>query len=117
MSEHALRNLNILIVEDEYMLAQDLRHDLAKAGAYVVGMASTVKDALGLVAEHGRLDGAVLDVNLGGEPVFPLADHLLEQGVPFVFTTGYDASAIPARFQGVLRCEKPFGPGAVVRSL
>lgn len=117
MPEQTLRDYRILIVEDEYLLAEDLRHVLTKAGAIVAGMASTVKDALELIDADGKLDAAVLDMNLGGSPVSPVADRLVELGVPFVLTTGYDASAIPPRFRSVVRCEKPFRPATVVRSV
>lgn len=53
------------------------------------------------------IDGAILDVNLGGEKVFPAADLLTERGIPFVFTTGYDASAIPVKYAEITLCEKP----------
>jgi DNA-binding NtrC family response regulator len=115
--EQALRDYRILIVEDEYLLAEDLRHVLTKAGAIVAGMAGTVKDALELIDAEGKLDAAVLDMNLGGTPVSPVADRLMELGVPFVLTTGYDASAIPERFRNAVRCDKPFRPAAVVRSV
>lgn len=117
MNEQTLSERRILIVEDEYLLAEDLQGELTDAGAVVVGMASNVTDALEIISSEGELDAAVLDVNLGGTPVFPVADRLLDKGIPFVLTTGYDASAIPQRFRDVLRCEKPFHVKAVVRSI
>jgi len=62
-----------------------------------------------LIQREQRIDAAILDVNLGGEMVFPAADLLIERGVPVVLTTGYDKSALPSRFSGVALCEKPVG--------
>jgi DNA-binding NtrC family response regulator len=113
-----LRGRTLLVVEDEYIVAADLAMRLEDAGADVVGPAGSVKEALScLHADGERLDGAVLDVNLGGERVYPVADELIARGVPFVLTTGYDASAIDSAYAGVPRCEKPVDPAALVRAL
>lgn len=117
MAERTLRECRILIVEDEYLLADDLRDELRRAGAMVVGMAATVDAALALIAAETRLDGAILDVNFGGQPAFPVADALHRRGVPFLFATGYDASVIPARFGSVVRCEKPINLRHVVKAI
>jgi DNA-binding response OmpR family regulator len=117
VTEAVLRDRRILVVEDEFLLAEELQYELASAGAVVIGMASTVADALELIRVESHLDAAILDVNLGGTPVFPVADRLREQGVPFVFTTGYDASAIPTRFKDSLSCEKPFDVTCLLKSI
>jgi DNA-binding response OmpR family regulator len=104
---HNLLGRNILVVEDEYLLADLLRHELEAAGAIVVGPAPSVAQGLALIADHA-IDAAVLDVNLQGETVFAIADALRRQNVPFVFTTGYDQVAIGTKYQSVARCEKPF---------
>jgi len=108
----------LLVVEDEYIVAADFALRLEDAGAEVVGPAGCVQDALELVeTEGGRLDAAVLDVNLAGELVYPVADALASRGVPFVFTTGYDASAIDPAYSGTPRCEKPIDPASLARVL
>lgn len=117
MLESPLRDRRILIVEDEYMLADELRGELGDAGATVLGPVGTVADALALAKRERRIDGAVLDVNLRGEMAFPVADLLVEGGVPFVFTTGYDESIIPERFSTILRCEKPVAVEGIIRAL
>jgi CheY-like chemotaxis protein len=105
---HALVGQRLLIVEDEYLIAADLTQTLEKIGIVVVGPAGSVETALELVKEEGsRLDGAVLDVNLHGQRVYPVAEALAGCGVPFLFTTGYDAEAIPDLYSKVPRCEKP----------
>jgi CheY-like chemotaxis protein len=102
-----LQGKSILLVEDEYFLVQDMAQAFLAAGAGIVGPASTVAEALRLVAASSRVDGAVLDINLQGEMVYPLADILTARGIPFVFATGYDRESIPERFDDHLRCEKP----------
>jgi CheY-like chemotaxis protein len=108
----------LLVVEDEYLIAADLARSLEDVGADVVGPAGSVEDALELVATDGkRLDGAVLDINLRGERVYRVADALAACGVPFVFTTGYDALAIPDAYAGVPICEKPVDKAVLARLL
>lgn len=107
MSDDGLNRRRILLVEDEYFLADELATELTDRGATVLGPVSNVKAALALIGDEPQLDGAVLDVNLGGEPVYSVADQLIERGVPVVFTTGYDAAALPERYMHVPRCEKP----------
>lgn len=107
MADRPLNNCRILVVEDEYLLADELSQELSEEGATVLGPVPTVKDALAVLEIGAMPDGAILDVNLGGEPVFAVADVLIEQGIPMVFTTGYDAAALPERFQHLPRCEKP----------
>ena len=106
----------VLVVEDEYLVAMDMSSYLEAAGAHVVGPASNVSAALEAL-EHTELDGAILDVNLRGEMAYPVADALAARGIPFVFTTGYDVKAVPARFADVKRCEKPATPEAISRAL
>ncbi|CAM3822167.1 response regulator [Bordetella bronchialis] len=107
MGEQILHDRRILIVEDEYLLASHLRSELEDAGAVVIGLAGNVRDALAMVESARSPHCAVLDINLGGESVLPVADALLARGVPFVFATGYDESAIPPRYRSAPRCGKP----------
>lgn len=87
-----LRDKRVLIVEDEALVAMLVEDGLVGAGARVVGPAATVDEALLLIegtASDGGLAAAVLDLNLSGEAVFPVADRLMALGVPFLFATGY----------------------------
>ena len=106
----------LLVAEDEYFIAKGLARHLTAAGAEVVGLTASVSDALWVVQSE-RLDGAVLDINLRGDLVYPVADALLERGVPFVFATGYSASAIPERYAAIARCEKPVEPETFIQAL
>jgi len=108
----------VLVVEDEYLIAADLASVLESAGINVIGPAGSVGDALELVSLHGDgLDGAVLDVNLRNERVYPVAQALADLGVPYIFTTGYDAMAIPESFASAPRHQKPVDQTALLRQL
>jgi DNA-binding LytR/AlgR family response regulator len=111
-----LAGKRVLVVEDEFLLADELVRELQAAGAVIVGPAPTVGVGLGL-AESGHPDLAVLDINLRGQMVYPLADALAEADVPFIFATGYDAVAIPLAYAHVPRCEKPVSQGKIVGAL
>jgi DNA-binding LytR/AlgR family response regulator len=103
-----LKGRRLLVVEDEYLIAADLTASLESLGVEVIGPAASVEQALSFIENNGsRLDGAVLDINLQNERVYPVADALTALGIPFVFTTGYDAVAVPAAYARAPRCEKP----------
>lgn len=112
-----LAGQRILVVEDEYFIAQELLLLLRETGAEPVGPVSTLAQALGLAARAGALDGAILDVNLGGEMVWPLVDLLRSRGVRIVLATGYSDLAIPERYADLPRCEKPTGSRDLLRHL
>lgn len=112
-----LARRKVLIVEDEYFIADDLVRAFEAQDAQVVGPAASIDDALGLIGETEDLDGAILDVNLQGEMAYPVADALLARGVPFVFATGYDRASVPERYRHITRCEKPVDPCKVARTL
>ncbi|HET6587506.1 MAG TPA: response regulator [Oleiagrimonas sp.] len=102
-----LAGRTILVVEDEYVIAQQIVDNLMEAGAEVIGPVPTLERALREIDGHPQLDAAVLDINLRGERVFPAADVLVARGVPFLFATGYDKAVIPERFAAVACCGKP----------
>lgn len=112
-----LQDRRVLVVEDEYFIADDIAQALRKLGAEVIGPASDRAKALALLSSTERIDGAVLDVNLRGETVYPVAEALRARGIPFVFATGYDTSAIPSGYADIPRWEKPFDPHALARAL
>jgi CheY-like chemotaxis protein len=112
-----LRGKHILVVEDEFMLADDLKKTLQGLGAIVIGPAPSVTSAQVLVENTVAIDAAVLDVNLRDVMSYTVADALQKQGVPFLFTTGYDKLAIPQHYVGVPRVHKPYGQEEVVERL
>ena len=83
---HGLADRNVLLVEDEDVIADDMRQSLEASGARVVKPASTVEDALELV-RAAILDVAILDLNLRGEPVWPVVDALRARGIRTAFAT------------------------------
>ena len=117
MTDPTLHARRILVVEDEYMLAADLEMELLDAGAIVLGPFGTLATAIEFIGTKQKIDGAILDVNLRGEMIFPAADLLIERGVPFVLTTGYDASAIPSRFEHCARCSKPISMAKIAQAI
>jgi CheY-like chemotaxis protein len=110
-----LAGRHILLVEDDYFIAYDLATTFEAAGVKVVGPVASLSDALDLIARTDRLDGAILDINLRGEMVYPLADALKARSIPVVFATGYGRHDIPARYADVPLCEKPVDPEQVAR--
>src|SRR6476469_3498155 len=105
-----LRGLRVLVVEDETLVAMMMEDLLADMGCIVVGAAATIAQALMLLSNPAfRIDGAILDVNLGGEKVFPVADVLEQQGIPFVFATGYGKGGLEPRHAERPVIAKPFG--------
>lgn len=111
-----LSNSRILIVEDEYYLADDLARVLERLGAEVIGPVGSLDEAEVLVSE-GKFDCAILDINLRGEMAFPIADRLESKGIPFIVASGYNSAAIPDRFLAVPRVEKPFNPREVIAAI
>jgi two-component SAPR family response regulator len=111
-----LAGKRVLIVEDEPMIAENLAFEFAQNGAQVIGPVASVKDALDLIG-NTNLDGVTLDIKLMGEMAFSVADILTDRDIPFLFLTGYDAGAVPARHAHVYRVEKPVTPEAVRRAL
>ena len=111
-----LDDLNIIVVEDEALLAVDLAMTLEDEGAHVVGPCMSLEQAL---ADDRPVDAAVLDVDLRGRPVFPYADRLAEQGKPFMFHTGRaDVAVLRARYgDDVAVVQKPSAPSDVVSCL
>lgn len=114
-----LSSRRILIVEDESLVAMLLETILEDMGCVTVGPISNIEDALTLLSgdEAGTLDGALLDVNVAGREVFPVADVLKARGVPFVFSTGYGQGGLPDEWRNQATIQKPFTEAAVEQAL
>jgi len=117
IESNVLRGRHVLVVEDEYMIAQEIVEVLVAAGAEPLGPVSNVTAAMNLIASEVQIDAALLDVNLHNEAVWPVADKLLKRAVPVVLTTGYEASAIPSAYAGLPRHEKPTTGQELTRAL
>jgi DNA-binding response OmpR family regulator len=107
LAPRLLEGLNVLIVEDNLLLAEVTKMLLEDSGCRVVGPAGWLERGLEL-AQAGPLDGAILDINLHGEMSFAIAEVLCARGVPFIFVTGYeDRSIVPLAFRSAPRLDKP----------
>ncbi len=112
-----LAGLNVLLVEDEFLIALDAEEMLRELGAASVTVASTFESAQKVVAEQ-KFDLAILDVNLNGRKSFPLADQLLERGTPVVFGTGYNLLARQMDgYEAGVCVTKPYTTTSLQRSL
>ena len=108
-------NSSLLMVEDEAYLAMSLKELLSGAG-YRVLHAARLEDAL-RIADQERMDGALLDINVHGEMVYPLADRLQSQGVPFTFVSAYSAISIPMKFRHYPLVQKPYTIDAIMEAV
>ncbi len=112
----ALRGRRVMVVEDELLVAMLIEETLLDCGCEVVGPFSTLETALhaaGEIAVHL----AVLDVNLRGQRVYPVAEMLEARGIPFLLMSGYGQEGVPAGHPGWIAQSKPFLPSELVRTL
>jgi DNA-binding response OmpR family regulator len=92
-----LEGLRVLVVEDEFLVATLIEDMLVAAGCVVAGPIPRLSEALDAVNSR-TFDAAVLDVNLAGHRVFPVAEALSRRNVPFVFVTGYGSGVLPGEY-------------------
>jgi CheY-like chemotaxis protein len=98
----------ILVVEDQYLIAMELDSMLRELGFEVVGPACRLRQAMDILQRDDEIDAAVLDINVAGVLVYPIADVLAERQTPFAFATGYADTILPDRFAGSPFLRKPF---------
>lgn len=97
----------VLVLEDEFLIALDLKEALLDIGVVEVMLAGSVTEALSLIAES-RFAAALLDVNVAGVRSYGVAERLQQDGIPFAFLTGYSEDELPVAFAGVPIVRKPF---------
>ena len=102
-----LTGCRVLVVEDEYFLANDIVRALTALGAWIVGPYADLDEATDVVDRDIAIDAAIVDINLRNEMAFPLVRVLRSRKVPLVFTSGYDRSSIEPEFQDVRLWGKP----------
>jgi two-component SAPR family response regulator len=96
----------VLLVEDEILVAMMMKDILTELGFTVIGPFSRLADAM-VAAVHDEIDAGIIDINLGGEFVYPVADVLAARQIPFVFVTGYGVESVDGRFGYVPIIKKP----------
>lgn len=102
-----LAGLRILIVEDDALVALNLQEFVESLGCTVIGPTGRLAEALD-VLDRVPIDGAMLDINLHGEMVYPLAERLAERQIPMLFCSGYAfTQAVPPKFQSYPQVAKP----------
>lgn len=112
-----MKSSKVMIVEDEALVAMMVEDMLEDLGCEIAGSFGAVDDALAWLSSGAPSpDGAVLDVNIGGEMVFPVAEQLRQRGVPFVFATGY--GDLPRKgFESIEVLAKPIDAGALRKAV
>lgn len=106
----------MFVVEDEALVAMLLEDLLFELGCRVVDSVGSVSGALDRI-ENTVADGAVLDVNIGGEKVFPVADALAARGIPFLFATGYGPGGLAELYPSAPVLTKPYTSDALAQAL
>ena len=114
---NALQGRRVLVIEDESLVAMLLETILDDMGCAVVGPESNIDDGLRSATHEAALDAALLDVNVAGREVFPVAEALKTRGVPFVFSTGYGEAGLPEHWRGHPTIQKPFTEAAIREAL
>jgi len=112
-----LYGLQVFVVEDEIVASMELEDMLADFGCTVAGVAATVDDAMSKVLATEAIDAAILDVHVGGEMIFPIADVLVARGIPFVFSTGYGSADLVRRYPQSPLLNKPYDSETLAKVL
>jgi CheY-like chemotaxis protein len=120
VGKNTLKGVNVLIVEDDFIVAYDIQTLMEEQGATIVGPAASLDEARSVIAASATpIHVAVLDVNLSGAFVFPIAAQLRRAGVPFVFATAYadDDRLFPPDLKDAPRLAKPVMPNVLIGQL
>jgi CheY-like chemotaxis protein len=102
-----IKTTRILVVEDEYLIRMLLEDMLADLGYEIAAAVGTIAEACAF-AETGAFELAILDVNVDGKEIYPVADILAKRGLPFVFVSGYGEGSLAERYRGRPSLQKPF---------
>ena len=116
MSRNPLAGRRIMVVEDELLISMLIEDVLNDEGCTIVGPFTNIEDAV-VAARAEICDAALLDVNLRGVKVYPVAEILEQRGIPFVLLSGYGNDAIPAERTGWRACSKPFNTEELLHAL
>lgn len=116
MTSAGQRPRRVLVAEDEFLVYLALEEELRANGFQVVGPFTNVSDVRDAV-DREPIDFALLDINLAGEMVYPVADELIARNTPFIFLTGYALAAVPEAYRRFARIEKPYDPAKLMAAL
>jgi DNA-binding NtrC family response regulator len=117
ITQSAQTNQRVLVIEDEFYIADSLVTASLAAGLEAVGPAYSVSQVLGQIECTADIHGAILDINLRKQQALPVADALSVRQIPFLITTGYDPQQLEGRYRHIPRFEKPFDPTKAVAKL
>ena len=115
-NEHLLQGARVLVVEDEAAISMLLEDMLLDFGCEIVGPAARLATALEM-AQNESFTVAILDVNVAGEPIYPVAEAIVARGLPLVFSTGYGGAGIREPFRDRPVVQKPFSQSDLKRTL
>jgi CheY-like chemotaxis protein len=107
MTNSSQAEIRVLVVEDEYLIRMLLEDMLADLGYGVAAAVGSIAEA-SQIAAQGDFGAAILDVNLDGQEIYPVADILSERKLPFIFVTGYGERTLPERYRNRPTLQKPF---------
>lgn len=111
-----LQGKRVLVIEDDFLVGLASIDALGSAGCETIGPEATLSSAQ-VAVRRETFDAAILDINLSGQMVYPVADDLIARNIPFIFVTGYSATQIPEPYRQLPRLEKPFAPRALQEAL
>lgn len=111
-----MAQISVLVVDDEPMIRLLIRDMLDDLGHTLAGEAARIDEALKL-ARQAEFDVAILDVDLNGQPIWPVAEVLVARGLPFVFATGYGQRGLPEPYRGIPTLGKPFDADALEQAI
>ena len=112
-----LFHARILLIEDDYFLAFELRNELVRRGAEVIGPFGKLDLARDLAKSVRSMDAAIVDINLNGELSFPLIDDLIRRDIPVIFWTGYDTDVVPYRQRHITHILKTVSAATIADTL
>jgi CheY-like chemotaxis protein len=112
----SVKGLRLFLVEDEALVLFSLQDMVCDLGCEVACSAMTIGEALGMAQQDG-FDAGILDVNVAGVRIDPVADILAQRRIPFLFTTGYDRKSLPGSHREAILLSKPYAPADLERAL
>lgn len=112
-----LTGTRVFVLEDESLVLFNIEDILTDLGCAIVGPAMRLEQADELFEQAAAADLAILDVNIAGRPVFPLAERLRERGTPLIFATGYGRAGLPEEWQNAPVLQKPYTMDDVVAAM